>query len=181
VNRRCRAAAEAKPVGAKPAARPRFSVIVCTYQRRELVVSTLTALAKQTYAGSFEVIVVVDGSTDGTGTAVRTLDVPYPLSVIEQANVGLSCSRNRGAAAARGEHLVFLDDDMEADPHLLEELDRSHRAGADVAFGRLPLHPSSPPTICRRPSGAGRTAWPARSRSRAARRPAIRSIADRFP
>jgi peptidoglycan/xylan/chitin deacetylase (PgdA/CDA1 family)/GT2 family glycosyltransferase len=138
---------EAGPARTASADRLRFSVIVCTYQRRDLVVSTLAALGKQTFTGPFEVVVVVDGSTDGTGAAVRALDVPYPLSVIEQPNAGLSRSRNHGAAAARGELLVFLDDDMEADPRLLEELDRSHRDGADVAFGRLPLHSSSPPTI----------------------------------
>jgi peptidoglycan/xylan/chitin deacetylase (PgdA/CDA1 family)/glycosyltransferase involved in cell wall biosynthesis len=126
---------------------PRFSVIIATYQRRELVTSALRALAAQDYGAPFEVIVVVDGSTDGTGAALRGLDMPYPLRVVEHANAGLSRSRNRGADLAQGELLLFIDDDMEADPRLLAELDRSHRSGADVAFGRLPLNPSSPPTI----------------------------------
>jgi peptidoglycan/xylan/chitin deacetylase (PgdA/CDA1 family)/glycosyltransferase involved in cell wall biosynthesis len=141
------AVAETGTRGFATQTQPRFSVIICTYQRREIVLRTLAALAKQQYDGVFEVVVVVDGSTDGTGAAIRSLATPFTLHVLEHPNVGASRSRNRGAEIAEGELLLFIDDDMEADPRLLAELDRSHRAGADVAFGRFPLHPSSPETI----------------------------------
>jgi len=122
-------------------------VVIATYQRRELLLASLRALVVQIYDQPFEVIVVVDGSTDGTAAAARALAVPFPLLVIEQPNGGQSRARNRGAASARGSILVFLDDDMEADAHLLAELDGSLTAGADVAFGKLPLHPASPRTL----------------------------------
>lgn len=125
------------------AQRPRFSVIVPTHQRRERVVHNVKALARQEPA-SFEAIVVVDGSTDGTAAALRELDLPFPLTVVEQDNQGAAEARNAGARVAAGEVLLFLDDDMEAAPSLLAEHDRSHREGADLVVGDMPLHPDSP-------------------------------------
>lgn len=126
---------------------PRFSVIIPTYQRRDVVVESVRALARQDFDGAFEVIVVVDGSTDGTSSSLRALRLPFPLKVLEQTNQGASRARNRGADAAGGEILLFLDDDMESHPRLLAEHDRSHRAGADVVLGQMPLHPDSPPSV----------------------------------
>jgi glycosyltransferase involved in cell wall biosynthesis/peptidoglycan/xylan/chitin deacetylase (PgdA/CDA1 family) len=134
-------------LGQRTSSRPRYSVVIATYQRRELVLTALRALARQEYEKPFEVIVVVDGSTDGSAAAARAFDAPFPLTVLEHPNCGQSRSRNRGAEVASGELLLFLDDDMEADRRLLSELDRSHGEGADVAFGSLPLHPASPPTL----------------------------------
>jgi peptidoglycan/xylan/chitin deacetylase (PgdA/CDA1 family)/GT2 family glycosyltransferase len=111
------------------------------------VLASVRSLAQQVFDGSFEVIVVVDGSEDGSAAALRDMDVSFPLSVLEQPNQGAATARNRGAAAARGDILLFLDDDMEAHPRLLAEHDRSHREGADVVLGHLPLHPRSPSNI----------------------------------
>jgi GT2 family glycosyltransferase len=123
---------------------PRFSLIFPTYQRREVVVAHVTALAGQEFDGGFEVIVVVDGSTDGTADALRALTVPFRLTVVEQPNSGSAAARNHGASLARGELLLFLDDDMEAHPRLLAEHDRSHRAGAEAVMGHIPVHPDAP-------------------------------------
>jgi glycosyltransferase involved in cell wall biosynthesis len=123
----------------------RFSVVIPTYQRRDVVVSSVRALAAQEDAPPFEVVVVVDGSDDGTAEALQALETPFALSVVEQPNAGRPAACNRGATAASGELLLFLDDDMEAHPRLLAEHDRSHREGADAVIGHLPLHPESPP------------------------------------
>jgi glycosyltransferase involved in cell wall biosynthesis len=114
---------------------PSFSIIVPTYQRRELVCDTVGALGKAEYQGKFDVIVVVDGSTDGTAAALAALDTPMPVTIIEQENRGLAAARNRGAAEARGEILLFLDDDMIVEPDVLEQHARSYRAGADAVAG----------------------------------------------
>ena len=121
----------------------KFSIVIPTHQRRELVSRNVGALEGQTER-DFEAIVVVDGSTDGTARSLRQLDLPFPLTVVEQANLGAGAARNAGAAAASGDVLVFLDDDMEADPRLLVEHERSRDEGADVVLGDLPLHPASP-------------------------------------
>ncbi|MGN6258168.1 MAG: polysaccharide deacetylase family protein [Solirubrobacterales bacterium] len=122
---------------------PRFSVVIPTYERHQIVTRNVRALDRQAFR-DFEAIVVVDGSTDGTASALRDLDVGFPLTVIEQPNSGGAEARAGGAAAGAGELLLFLDDDMEAEPAMLAELDRSHRQGADVAMGHLPLDPRSP-------------------------------------
>jgi len=124
----------------------KFSVVIPTYRRRERVLRHVEALAEQTWK-DFEVIVVDDGSGDGTAAALRALEAPFPLTVVEQENQGAAQARNVGARAAAGELLLFLDDDMEADPALLAEHERSHREGADLVVGDMPLHPDSPPGL----------------------------------
>jgi glycosyltransferase involved in cell wall biosynthesis/peptidoglycan/xylan/chitin deacetylase (PgdA/CDA1 family) len=124
----------------------RFSVVIPTYERREIVLRNVQALERQTLR-DFEVIVVVDGSTDGTTEALRSLELSFPLTVVEQPNCGQAEARNAGAAVARGDVLLFLDDDMEADPALLAEHDRSQRKGIDLVLGHVPLHPASPENL----------------------------------
>ena len=126
---------------------PRFSVVVPTFQRRDVVVASVAAFGAQDFGEPFEVVVVVDGSTDGTADALRALSPPFPLAVVEQENRGPAAARNRGAEEARGEFLLFLDDDMEPHPRLLSEHDRSHLEGADVVVGHIPLHAESPPSF----------------------------------
>jgi glycosyltransferase involved in cell wall biosynthesis/peptidoglycan/xylan/chitin deacetylase (PgdA/CDA1 family) len=123
---------------------PRFSVIIPTFQRRKLVLQAVRALSGQEFDGDFEVIVVVDGSRDKSAEALRDMQVPFPLMVVEQSNHGAAAARNRGASAARGEILLFLDDDMEAHPRLLIEHHHSHSGGADVVIGHIPVHPEAP-------------------------------------
>lgn len=122
-------------------------MIVPTFQRRELAAAAVRAFERQEGAPPFEVLVVVDGSTDGTAETLRRLRPQFPLTVIEQPNRGAASARNRGAGEARGEILLFLDDDMEAAPGLLAEHERSHREGAEVVLGHLPLHPASPANL----------------------------------
>jgi glycosyltransferase involved in cell wall biosynthesis len=122
---------------------PRFSLVIPTFRRREVVLGNVAALERQSER-DFEAIVVVDGSDDGSAEALRSLRVSFSLSVIEQENSGAAQARNTGAEAASGEILFTLDDDMRAAPEMLSEHDRSHRAGADVVLGDMPIDPASP-------------------------------------
>ncbi len=121
---------------------PYLSVVIPTYNRKETLLLALTALERQDMApDEFEVIVVSDGSTDGTTEAVHALERPYRFRYIEQANAGPSAARNHGARAACGEICVYIDDDIEPVPGFLSEHARLHRTTPDlVAVG-----PQSPP------------------------------------
>jgi len=100
----------------------KLCVVVPTYNRAASLQRCLTALARQTLpAHLYEVLVVVDGSTDDTMQLLGQLNVPYPLRVIEQPNSGQATALNRGIAAAQGETCVFIDDDIVVSPKCLEE------------------------------------------------------------
>jgi glycosyltransferase involved in cell wall biosynthesis len=118
---------------------PSFSVVIPTFQRRDVVCDALRALGRIRYDGEFEIIIVVDGSTDGTAAALTQLKARSPLRIIEQPNCGAASARNRGAAEASGEVLLFFDDDMIAAPDVLEEHARSYAAGADAVIGDFPV------------------------------------------
>jgi len=108
------------------------------------VCAAARALGRTTYAGAIELIVVIDGSTDGTAAALTAIGTPFPVRIVEQGNGGAASARNRGAAVAAHDIILFLDDDMIADPALLDEHARLHRAGADAVIGDTPIHPDSP-------------------------------------
>jgi glycosyltransferase involved in cell wall biosynthesis len=116
---------------------PSFSIVIPTYQRRETVCRTLNALNATDYPGSLEIIVVIDGSSDGTRAALEQIDCPFELRIAEQANRGLGAARNRGAREARNEIILFVDDDMIAEPDLVEQHARMYRVGADGCTGRF--------------------------------------------
>jgi glycosyltransferase involved in cell wall biosynthesis len=123
-----------------------LSVVIPTFQRRELILFSLEALTHQE-GDRFEVVVVVDGSTDGTARALRERSWPFPLSIVEQTNRGQSVARNRGVEASSGDVVLFLDDDMEVRPGTIAAHLGGHAQGADAVMGAMLLHPASPRTI----------------------------------
>jgi peptidoglycan/xylan/chitin deacetylase (PgdA/CDA1 family) len=125
--------------------RPSFSIVVPTYQRREVVCDAVRAIARIDPVAPVELIVVVDGSTDGSAEALRRIEAPFPFRVIEQANAGAAAARNRGAAEATGDVLLFLDDDMMCEPNLLAEHALCYADGADGVIGDFVLDDASLP------------------------------------
>lgn len=102
----------------------RVSVQICSRNRKDLLKRSLLALFKQKFPkDKYEIIVVDDGSEDGTSDMVRSLqaDAPCSLSIITQGHDGLSIGRNRGIKSARGEYVLFIDDDIIADENLIPE------------------------------------------------------------
>ena len=97
-----------------------ISVVIATYNQRGRLRLVLSGLATQTFSeGQFEVIVVDDGSTDGTGDFLREYE-QISLKVIPlQTNVGACRARNIGIAEARGDLVAFLDGDALPDPDWL--------------------------------------------------------------
>ena len=118
--------------------RPSISVVMPLYNKAECVVETLSAAASQIGA-EFEIIVVDDGSKDGSGELVKMAGVPH-LRVIEQTNAGVSAARNRGIAAARGEWIAFLDaDDLWSQDHLAGLLQAVEGSDVVAAFSNARL------------------------------------------
>ncbi|MFS8523429.1 MAG: glycosyltransferase [Limnochordales bacterium] len=116
--------------------KPVVSVIIPTYNRRELLRRTLLSLADQTYpADRFEVVVVDDGSADGTGEMVKSLRVPYSLKYVRQPNRGRAAARNAGVRAADADLLIFLDSDVAVAREFVEAHVEAHTEPMRVVKG----------------------------------------------
>lgn len=92
----------------KPIAWPLISVVVPTYNCETFISEALNSVVSQNYP-NLEIIVVDDGSLDGTVEKIRTFG--DGIRLVQQANQGPGAARNHGARVARGEYLAFLDGD----------------------------------------------------------------------
>jgi glycosyltransferase involved in cell wall biosynthesis len=119
---------------------PEVSLIIPTHNQCEALRRTLEALGRQTYPlGKLEVIVVADGCIDDTIKMLESYEAPYELRVIELWGNGAATARNEGAKAATGRFLIFLDDDIESMPSLIEAHINVHqRQPHAVVIGYLP-------------------------------------------
>lgn len=107
---------------------PVISVIIPTHNRKVDLRRTLEALNAQTYPLALvEVIAVADGCTDGTVEMLNRYRALFALRVIAQSNLGPGAARNLGAASATASLLLFLDDDVEPAPSLIEAHVRAHQ------------------------------------------------------
>ena len=90
-----------------------ISVVLCSYNRIASLEKVLESLVDQSLPPEqFEVVVVDDGSTDGTSERVKAMQVPYKLTLCTQKNAGLATARNTGIMAATGWVVLFIDDDI---------------------------------------------------------------------
>ena len=108
---------------------PKVSVVVATYNGSRTLRQCLESLMRVNYS-DYEVIIVDDGSTDGTSEIARA----FPsFRYLHQANQGLSAARNTGIRAALGEIVAFTDDDCRPDEdwlhYLVQDLVRGDFAG----------------------------------------------------
>ncbi len=85
-----------------------FSVVIPVYNRKDLLKATLQSVFSQNDR-DFEVLVVDDGSTDGSIDFVASL--PEPITLLRQQNKGPGAARNLGLSVARGDYVAFLDSD----------------------------------------------------------------------
>lgn len=126
---------------------PRISVVIPTRNRRETLLANLSRLEPQAAVLEIEVVVIDDGSADGTADAVRELagSAQVELRVISGTGGGPAAARNLGIDAARGEAIVFLDDDVwlrdgAVRRHALFHTE--HRAKEDALLGRVVAAPA---------------------------------------
>ncbi|MGC6482394.1 MAG: glycosyltransferase family 2 protein [Synechococcus sp.] len=108
-----------------------ISVVIPTYNRWPILEKCLVALEGQTPSGEiegYEVVLVDDGSTDGTPDRLRQQADRFPhVRLIEQAHGGPAEGRNRGVDHARGDVIVFIDSDLVVVPEFLARHARALR------------------------------------------------------
>ncbi len=92
--------------------RPTVSVILATFNGASRIEAAIESVRAQAYA-SWELIVAIDGSTDGTADVVAGFEDPRITAVTLAENQGPSAARNAAIAVARGEYVAFIDDDDE--------------------------------------------------------------------
>ncbi|RKZ48287.1 MAG: hypothetical protein DRR16_31950 [Candidatus Parabeggiatoa sp. nov. 3] len=114
-----------------------LSVIICTYNRADLLKNVLQDVCEQTLADSeFEVIVVDNHSTDQTRAVAESFCQRYPnVRYCFEAQQGLSHARNRGWREARGEYLAYLDDDCQIPTQWLTVAKEIIEQHAPIVFG----------------------------------------------
>ncbi|MCR5670834.1 MAG: glycosyltransferase [Butyrivibrio sp.] len=114
---------------------PLISVIVPVYNVEPYLMECLDSILGQSFS-SFELIIVDDGSTDGSPMICDTYkNTDERIKVIHKENGGLSSARNAGLDIALGEYVCFIDSDDRIAPDFLEKLlDRINEKAADIAF-----------------------------------------------
>jgi glycosyltransferase involved in cell wall biosynthesis len=139
---------------------PMVSVVVTAYNVRPFIAETLRSVISQPYS-NFEVIVIDDGSTDGTAEILESWSSEPRVRIIRQANKGSSSARNAGARAAKGEFLAFIDGDDLATPQRLQSSIAALREYPDSAlsYGRIDLIDETGHTLSRRRSSRYRSGW----------------------
>lgn len=124
------------------------SVIVPTHHRREVLRRALESLrAQSAEPSSYEVVVSVDACVDGTAEMLDSFQSPYQLRRVSPERRGRAAACNRAIAAARGEVLIVLDDDMRVVREFVERHRAHHPPGSRLCvLGAVPveLDPGSP-------------------------------------
>ncbi len=132
----------------------RITIQLCTYNRAHLLARVLDGCFEQTLPGDqYEVVLVNDGSRDETPAVIEAAArrATCGFTVVHQANAGLARGRNTGIARARGERIVFIDDDILPTPTFVEEHLRSHVRTPEAVVGGAVINAESfdalPPPI----------------------------------
>lgn len=119
---------------------PLISVVICSYNRVQTLGPAIESAAFQSVdtVFSFEIVIIDDGSTDGTEGVVRQIAgrSPVPVRYIRESGKGIPFARNRGVKEARGEWIAFFDDDQIAENGWLNALIlAAQETGAQIVGG----------------------------------------------
>ena len=109
----------------------KISIVIPTYNRKDILKETLLSFKNQSFK-DFEIIISDDGSIDGTGEMIESLNVPYPIKYIWNENTGRSAARNRGVEKTESEIVLFVDDHIIVDKKLIEEHLNYHNKFKDI-------------------------------------------------
>ncbi len=128
-----------------------ISVIIPTFNHCNLLRDAIASVRNQTLPSDcYEIIVVDNGSTDGTREVIERLDQDggKPIRYVYEPQLGLHNARHAGARAAKGDVLVFTDDDATFDPEWLQAYAKAFAEYPEMAAAGGPVRPiweASPP------------------------------------
>src|SRR5690606_22845535 len=115
---------------------PRVSIIIPTYNRRIILEKALRALFHQTIdPQEYEVILIDDGSADGTYEMVQSLNPPYHLQYRRTERRGPAAARNLGIELARAELIIFIDSDIVVNDRFVAAHLAAHTADNLIGHG----------------------------------------------
>jgi glycosyltransferase involved in cell wall biosynthesis len=120
-----------------------FSVVIPTYNRKPILTQCLGALSQQVFADDkvegYEIVVVDDGSTDGTPDWLRQAPAPFPQVVFYcQDHQGPAVARNLGVARAKGDYIIFIDSDLVVTENFLQaHADALTQGAAELGHNRV--------------------------------------------
>ena len=120
---------------------PRFSVVVPAHNEADVLGRTLGSLRSQDFPGAVEVVVVDNGSVDGTADLARAGGV----RVAEEPTLGVCAARQRGTDLARGQIVVSTDADTVHPPDWLSRIDAAFRGDPDLVAVGGPCRYEDPP------------------------------------
>ena len=122
--------------GAKPGPRPAISVVICTRDRAESLRRTLGSLveAGAELAVPWELLVVDNGSSDHTPDVIQSFAGRLPVRRVDAPVAGLSNARNRAIEEARGDHILWTDDDVTVSRGWLSAYAAAFASYPDVAL-----------------------------------------------
>ncbi len=113
---------------------PKVSICLPTYNRKEYLKETLDSILAQTYK-NYEIVIVDDGSTDGTAEMINNLD--YPTTYHWQENAGDAAARNKLIELAKGDYISFIDSDDLLVPDAIERMIHAMQAESEdvIVYG----------------------------------------------
>jgi len=115
--------------------RPQASVIIPSYRGEDRLPELLERLTRQDFEGEWEVIVALDGDTDGSRALLEKYADRLPLTIVaSERSRGVAATLNDAYADARGEVLIRCDDDLSPEPHMVRRHVELH-AASDVPLG----------------------------------------------
>jgi len=114
---------------------PIISIVIPAYNRKDLLKECLDSLLDQTYPKEdYEIVVVDDGSTDGTEDMLRQMSGEHGnLRYFRQENGGMFPAWNKAASLAKGDILVMTDSDCVAGKNLLETIVKCFKSHPDIS------------------------------------------------
>ena len=113
---------------------PKVSICIPTHNRKEYLKETIDSILAQTYK-DYEIVIVDDGSTDGTEEMIKNLD--YPTTYHWQQNAGDAAARNKLIKLAKGDYISFIDSDDLLMPDAIERMVHAMQAETEdvVVYG----------------------------------------------